>query len=55
MYKKYRLRLEDGFEFEFEAVDLTAAYRISFRVERDRQKKIVGEVQEVAQYENCAV
>lgn len=54
MYRKYRLRLEDGFIFDYEAADMTAAYRIAFRIERDRQKKIV-DVQEVAQNEDCAV
>lgn len=47
MYKKYRLILEDGYTFDFEAENLIAAFRISFRIERSRQKRL-KDVQEVA-------
>ena len=47
MYKKYRLWLEDGFVFDYEASDMIAAFCIAFRVERSRQKRL-KDVQEVA-------
>ena len=46
MCKKYRLWLEDGFIFDYEAADMIAAFRIAFRVERSRQKRL-KDVQEV--------
>lgn len=47
MCKKYRLMLEDGFCFEYEAENAVAAWRIAFRVEHSRQKRL-KDVQEVA-------
>lgn len=47
MCRKFKLTLENGFEYSYEAYDFTAAYMIAFRISLSRKSKIKGEVQEV--------